>query len=37
MFKVWRPETFETETETRKNGSRDESGDRDQVLRLHHW
>jgi len=30
-----RPETFETETS--KNGSRDESRDRDQVSRLHHW
>ena len=46
VFKVSRPETFETETETRpetfetetrKNGSRDESRDRDQVSRLHHW
>jgi len=43
IFKVSRPETFETETrpetfetETRKNGSRDESPDRDQVSRLHH-
>ena len=52
IFKVSRPETFETETrpetfetetrpetfetETRKNGSRDESQDRDQVSRLHH-
>ena len=38
-FKVSRPETFETET--RKNGSRDESRDScrdlDQVSRLHHW
>jgi len=36
-----RPETFKTKTETRKNGSwdesRDESRDRDQVSRLHHW
>jgi len=32
-----RPETFKTETETRKNGSRDSSRDRDQVSRLHHW
>jgi len=31
IFKVSRPETFETET--CKNGSRD----RDQVSRLHHW
>jgi len=30
-----RPETFETET--RKNGSRDEPRDRNQVSRLHHW
>ena len=30
-----RPETFETES--RKNGSRDESRDRNQVSRLHHW
>jgi len=30
-----RPETFETETS--KNGSRDESRDRDQVSRLYHW
>jgi len=35
IFKVSRPETFETET--RKNGSRDESRDRVQVSRLHHW
>jgi len=40
IFKISRPETFESETrpetietETRKNGSRD----RDQVSRLHHW
>jgi len=32
IFKVSRPETFETEAENRKNGSRD----RDQVSRLHH-
>jgi len=31
-----RPETFETETETPKNGSRDTSRDRDLVSRLHH-
>jgi len=31
-----RLETFETETKTSKNGSRDASGDRDQVPRLHH-
>jgi len=37
IFKVARPETFETKTETRKNGSRDEPRDRDQVSRLHHW
>jgi len=34
IFKVSRPVAFETET--RKNGSRDESRDRDQVSRLHH-
>jgi len=32
-----RPETFETETETPRNGSRNTSRDRDQVSRLHHW
>jgi len=32
-----KPETFETETETPKNGSRDTSRDRDLVSRLHHW
>jgi len=43
IFKVSRLVAFETEsrpenfeTETRKNGSRDESRDRDQVSRLHH-
>ena len=43
IFKISRPEIFETETrpetfgtETRKNGSRDSSQDRDQVSRLHH-
>jgi len=37
--KSWRPrpKSFETETETSKNGSRDASRDRDQVSRLHHW
>jgi len=35
ILKVSRPETFETES--RKNASRDESQDRDQVSRLHHW
>ena len=34
IFKVSRSETFETET--RKNGSRDESRDQDEVSRLHH-
>ena len=28
---------FDTETESCQNGSRDESRDRDQVVRLHHW
>jgi len=32
-----RPETFETENETSKNGPRDASRDRDQVSRLQHW
>ena len=32
-----RPETFDTETETPKNGSRDTSRNRDHVSRLHHW
>jgi len=32
-----RPETFETKTETLKNGSRDMSRDRNQVSRLHHY
>jgi len=32
-----RPETFDTETETPKNGSRDTFRDRDQVSRLYHW
>jgi len=45
IFKVSRPETFKTETETRpetfetethKNGSRDKCRDRNQVSRLHH-
>ena len=32
-----RPNTFDTETETSKNGSRDASRDGDQVSRLHHF
>ena len=45
IFKLARPAAFETQTETRpktfetktrKNGTRDESRDRDQVSRLHH-
>jgi len=32
-----RPKSFETETKTLKNGSRDAYRDRDQVSRLHHW
>ena len=44
IFKVSRLVAFKTETrpeifdtETRKNGSRDESWDRDEISRLHHW